>query len=246
MKGRGLWWTLNAMQGSMDIFTLIFLALAVFVAWRLRSVLGQKTGHEKPPADWIQRPGQAQPPAAPAEGNVIRMPGVAANDGADKPFRWKGVTTPGTPVAEGFDAIAREEPGFDAQEFLQGASAAYEMIVMSFARGDRKTLKGLLAKDVYEDFEQEIEAREKRKEVAETTFVSMQKAEITAAEVRGRQGFVTIRFQPKLISVVRSAAGEVVDGSPDQVVDVAETWTFSRQLGSRDPNWLLVATEAGA
>lgn len=227
----------------MDIFTLVFLALAVFVAWRLRSVLGTKTGHEKPP-EWLPRQGQPQAPQA--EGNVIRMPGVAANDAADKPFRWAAVTTPGTPLAEGLDAIAREEPSFDAQEFVQGAKAAYEMIVMSFARGDRKTLKGLLARDVYEDFEQEIVEREKRKETAETTFVSMQKAEMASAEVRGRAGFVTVRFQPKLISVVRDATGAVVDGSPDQVVDVAETWTFSRQLGSRDPNWLLVATEAGA
>ncbi len=228
----------------MDIFTLVFLALAVFVAWRLRSVLGTKTGHEKPP-EWLPRSGKPSAPQA-SEGNVIRLPNAPANDGAPPPFRWAGVTTPGTPVADGFDAIAREEPGFDANEFVAGAKAAYEMIVMSFARGDRKTLKGLLSKEVYEDFEHEIAQRESRKETAETTFVSMQKAEITAAELRGRMAFVTVRFQPKLISAVRDASGAVVDGSAEQVVDVAETWTFSRQLGARDPNWLLVATEAGA
>lgn len=232
------------MQGSMDIFTLIFLGLAIFVAWRLRSVLGQKTGHEKPPGDIFGRKGPqaAQPPA---DSNVIRMPGVSASEPIDKPFRWNGVTTPGTPIAEGLDAIVLQEPGFDAREFLQGAKSAYEMIVLSFARGDRKALKGLLAKDVYDDFDQDITDREARKETVETTFVSLQNADIQSAEVKGRAGFVTVRFQPKLISAVRDSTGKVIDGSAEQVVDVTEIWTFSRQLGSRDPNWLLVATESG-
>ena len=233
------------MQGSFDIFTLVFLALAVFVAWKLRSVLGQKTGHEQPPTDIFQK--KSAPPPAPSEGNVIRLPGAAANDAvAEPPFRWAGVAEPGSQIAAGLDAIAREERGFGARGFMEGAKSAYEMIVMSFARGDRKSLRGLLSKEVFEDFDQAITEREKRNEVAETTFVAMDKAEITHAEVKGKQGMVTVRFSPKLISSVKNMAGEIVDGSADAVVDVTETWTFSRQLGSRDPNWLLVATEAGA
>ena len=232
------------MQGSFDIFTLVFIALAVFVAWKLRSVLGTKTGHEQPPGDIFQKKPTGPPPAS--EGNVIRLPGAAANDaGAEQPFRWTGITEPGSQIAAGLDAIAREERDFDASAFLEGSKSAYEMIVQSYARGDRKTLKGLLSKEVFEDFEQAITEREKRSEVAETTFVSMSKAEITAAEVRAKMGMVTVRFSPKLISVVRNKAGEVVDGSADAVVDVTETWTFSRQLGSRDPTWTLVATESG-
>ena len=230
------------MQGSFDIFTLVFLALAVFVAWKLRSVLGQKTGHEQPPRDVFAK----KTPPVQSEGNVIRLPGAAANDVAPEPeFPWAGITEPGSAVAAGLDAIAREERGFDARGFLEGSKAAYEMIVTSFARGDRKTLKGLLAKDVYDDFDQAIKDRETKGETAETTFVSMDKAELTAAEVKGKMGFVTMRFSPKLISTVKNKAGEIVDGA-EQVVDVSETWTFSRQLGSRDPNWLLVATESAA
>lgn len=233
------------MQGSFDIFTLIFLALAVFVAWKLRSVLGQKTGHEQPPADVFSK--KAPVPPAQSEGNVIRLPGAAANDaGPDQPYRWTGIAPAGSAVAAGLDAIDREERSFDARVFVEGSKAAYEMVVMSFARGDRKTLKGLLSKEVYEDFDQAITDREKRSEVAETTFVSMDKAEMIAAEVKGKTGLITMRFWPKLISAVRDSSGAVVDGSADAVVDVMETWTFSRQLGARDPNWLLVATEAGA
>lgn len=232
------------MQGSFDIFTLVFIALAVFVAWKLRSVLGTKTGNEQPPGDIFQKKPTVPPPAA--EGNVVRLPGTAANDaGAEQPYRWTGMAEPGSPIAAGLDAIAREERDFDARTFLEGSKAAYEMIVQSYAKGDRKTLKGLLSKDVFDDFDQAITEREKRSEIAETTFVSMSKADMTAAEVRGKMGMVTVRFSPKLISVVRNKAGEVVDGSADAVVDVTETWTFSRQLGSRDPTWILVATESG-
>jgi predicted lipid-binding transport protein (Tim44 family) len=234
------------MQGSFDLFTLVFAALAIFVAWRLRSVLGTKTGNEQPPRDVFGRgPQQGQPPAAEG-GNVIRLPQAPANDTAEKPFAWAGIAQPGSAAAAGLDAIARAERGFDAKTFLAGAAAAYEMIVIAFARGDRKTLKGLLSKDVYEDFDQAVSEREGRGETAETTFVSMDKAEITAAEVRGPQSFVTVRFSPKLINATRDKSGKVIEGSAESVVDVSETWTFSRQLGARDPAWTLVATEAGA
>ena len=123
--------------------------------------------------------------------------------------------------------------------------AAYEMIVSAFAQGDRKTLKDLLSKEVYEGFERAITEREQRGEKVETTFVSVDKAEITGAEVQGKTAQLSLRFLSKLITVTRDAADNVVDGSPDAVVDVTDVWTFERALGSRDPNWKLVATEAG-
>lgn len=234
------------MQGSFDIFTLIFLALAVFVAWKLRSVLGQKTGHEQPPGDVFGRKNQPPPSGAANDSNVIRMPGVGAPDAvSEPPYRWTGIAEAGSPQAAGLDAIAAQERGFDAAGFVQGSSSAYEMIVVSFAQGDRKTLKGLLSKEVFEDFDQAITDREKRSELAETTFVSMEKAELVTAEVKGKTGLITMRFSPKLISTVKDSNGQIVDGA-EAVVGISETWTFSRQLGSRDPNWLLVATEAGA
>jgi predicted lipid-binding transport protein (Tim44 family) len=119
------------------------------------------------------------------------------------------------------------------------------MIVTSFAQGDRKSLKNLLSREVYEGFERAIVDRERRGEKAETTFVSIDKAEIVAVEVRNRVAQITLRFLSKLITVTRDAQGNVVEGSPEAVVDVTDVWTFARTLGSRDPNWQLVATEAG-
>jgi predicted lipid-binding transport protein (Tim44 family) len=167
------------MQDSFDVTTIIFLALAAFVVWRLRSVLGQKTGREQPPVVRREPPPPARQEAGAAEaGNVVRLPGAAASrangSGVEvAPDRWKGVAEPGSAVAAGLDEIAKVEPGFDARGFIEGAKMAYEMIVSAFAQGDRKTLKTLLSRDVYDGFDRAIGEREKRGEKAETTFVSI-------------------------------------------------------------------------
>lgn len=239
------------MQDSFDVTTIVFLALAVFVIWRLRSVLGQKTGHERPPLDpFARRETDATRPAAGAPDNVVRLPspnGAAPPAAPAKPDRdrWAGLAEPNSAIARGLDEIVRVEPQFDARGFVEGAKSAYEMIVTAFAHGDRKALKTLLAKEVYDGFERAIAEREGRGEKAETTFVSIDKAELAAVENRNNVAQVTVRFLSKLITATRDAAGKVIDGSPETVVDVTDVWTFARTLGSRDPNWQLVATEAG-
>lgn len=238
------------MQDSFDITTLIFIVLAVFVIWRLRSVLGQKTGNEQPPFDPMsRRDAPLRPGNAPAEPdhNVVRLPGAngARPAEASSAERWKDFAEPGTPMAQALDGIVRAEPGFNPAEFLEGAKSAYEMIVTAFAQGDRRTLKDLLAKEVYEGFERAITERERRGETVETTFVSIDKAEMAGAELQGKTAQIVVRFLSKLITATRDASGTVVDGSPETVADVTDVWTFARTLGSRDPNWLLVATEAG-
>jgi predicted lipid-binding transport protein (Tim44 family) len=238
------------MQESFDITTLIFIVLAVFVIWRLRSVLGQKTGNEQPPFDPLSRRDSGVRPGNPPseQDNVVRLPGAnGSRPAAEVPpaDRWKGIAEPGTPTAQALTEIARIESSFDAPAFLEGAKAAYEMIVTAFAQGDRKTLKDLLSREVYEGFERAISDRERRGDKVETTFVSIDKAEMVGAEVHGKTAQIAVRFLSKLITATRDAGGVVVDGSPDAVVDVTDVWTFSRNLGSRDPNWQLVATEAG-
>ena len=241
------------MQDSFDVTTIVFLALAVFVIWRLRSVLGQKTGNERPPMDPFSRREPVDParPVAGGTDNVVRLPSagmdrsVAPATVAPAAERWAGVAEANTPVARGLDEIAKIEPEFDGRGFGEGAKSAYEMIVTAFAQGDRATLKNLLSKDVFDGFDRAIAERETRGEKAETTFVSIDKAEIMSVDVRSRVAQVTVRFLSKLITATRDASGKVIDGSPEAVVDVTDVWTFARTLGTRDPNWLLVATEAG-
>lgn len=245
-----------------DIYTIIFLALAVFIFLRLRSVLGQRTGHEKPPYDpFTPRDGvrgsansndkvvtlpprgdAAQRPIDSAEVPPVAAPAPAPIPSLDK---LKGIAKPDSAVAAGLQAIATADNGFDPQHFLTGARAAYEMIVTAFAEGDRRSLKNLLSKEVFDGFEAAIRDRESRGETAETRFVSIDTAEISGAELRGRIAQVTLRFVSQLISVTRDRAGTVVDGSDEKVTEVTDVWTFARDVSSRDPNWKLVATEAG-
>ncbi len=237
------------MQDVFDIYTIIFLALAVFIFLRLRSVLGQRTGRERPPYD----PYAAREPARPATDNVVQIPSRTAepakpaDDTADAApvERWKGIAEPGSAVANGLDAVAVADRSFDATHFLTGARAAYEMIVTAYAEGDRRTLRNLLSRDVSDGFETAITDREKRGDVVESRFVSIDKATITNAEVRGRTVQITVRFQSKLVTTTRNKAGEVIDGNAEGVTDVTDVWTFARDASSRDPNWKLVATEAG-
>ena len=230
-----------------DIYTIIFLALAIFIFLRLRSVLGQRTGRERPPYD----PYSARDARAPAGDKVVTLPTRNAEaspitlEPAEPAERWKGIAEGGTPVAAGLDAIVATDPNFDAKQFIAGARAAYEMIVGAFALGDRKTLKGLLSKEVYEGFEGAIRDREAKGETVETRFVSLDNADLIGAELRGNTAHVTVRFISQLITATRDKSDNVVDGSPDKVTEVTDVWTFARDITSRDPNWKLVATEAG-
>lgn len=230
-----------------DIYTIIFLALAVFIFLRLRSVLGQRTGRERPPYD----PFTARDARAPANEKIVSLPNRNAEAGSkpvdtvDTTDRWKGIAETGSTTAKALDAIVRVDANFDAKHFIAGARAAYEMIVGAFASGDRRALKNLLSRDVFEGFDAAIRDRELKGQTAESRFVSLDNAEITGAELRGQTAQVTVRFVSQLISVTRDRSGAVIEGNPDKVTDVTDVWTFARDISSRDPNWKLVATEAG-
>jgi predicted lipid-binding transport protein (Tim44 family) len=240
------------MQDVFDIYTIIFVALAVLIFVKLRSVLGQRTGRERPPYD----PFSARDQVRGSTGDkVVTLPTRAVEQGAkpvEKPTepaepvdRWKGIAAAGSATAAGLDAIVGADRSFDPRHFLTGARAAYEMIVVAFAQGDRRTLREWLSKDVYDSFDTVIRERESRGETTETRFVSIDTTEVAGAELRGRTAQLTTRFVSQLVSVTRDKSGNVTDGNPDKVTDVTDVWTFARDVTSRDPNWKLVATEAG-
>jgi len=233
-----------------DIYTIIFLALAVFIFFRLRSVLGQRTGRERPPYDPYSARDAVR---SPANDKIVTLPQRSAEPAVSRlaepapppADRWKDVAESGSSVAAGLDAIAAADPSFDAKHFITGARAAYEMIVTAFAEGDRRQLRNLLSREVYDGFDAAIGERESRGETAETRFVSIDGSTITAADLRARTAQLTVRFVSKLISVTRGRTGNVIDGNAEKVTDVTDVWTFAREVSSRDPNWKVVATEAG-
>ena len=232
-----------------DIYTIIFLALAVFIFLRLRSVLGQRTGRERPPYDPYANREAARTPTA--DGKVVTLPGRAADKGPAAPSPKKASIAGRASRSPARRSPLRSTPSpaktrrSMPRGFLGGAHAAYEMIVTAYANGDRRQLKDLLGREVYEGFEAAIRDREQRGEKVETRFVSIDAAELIGAEMRGKTAQVTIRFVSQLVSVTRDRSGAVIDGNPDKVTDVTDVWTFARDVSSRDPNWKLVATEAG-
>lgn len=233
----------------MDLTTIIFGLLAIFVIWKLRSVLGTRTGHEQPPPVEAFRRNPPEP-TADNRGSVLRFPqkddAPTESDLADRRSAWLRIPGVQERVLPGLEAVAGADPDFEPRDFIDGAKTAYEMIIMSFAAGNRNALRDLLSKDVFDSFASAISQRESRGESVDTTFVSIDRATIEDAQLRARVAQITMRFESKLITATRDRAGVVVDGDADKVVDISDVWTFARDIDSRDPNWKLVATEAGA
>lgn len=239
------------MNDSFDLTTIIFALLAVFVVWKLRSVLGTRTGHEQPPVEPYRRQTGTDSAAADGDRNVVRLPGAAREPVQqqtpdDRKNEWSKLPGLDARALPGLEAIAGVDPTFEPGTFISGAKGAYEMIIMSFAAGNRVALRDLLSKDVFESFSAAIADRESRGESVDTTFVSIDKALLEDAQLRGTLAQISVRFQSKLITATRDSGGTIVDGSADKIVDMVDVWTFARETSSRDPNWKLVATEAGA
>lgn len=234
---------------NLDLSTIIFAIVAIFVVVKLRSVLGTRNGAERPPqnrAPSSRAPGDFRSP--PAGANVIPLGaaarGAARPEGAaPSPDRWQGFAQAGTPLAIGLDAIAAVDPDFAPDRFLAGGRGAYEMIVSAFAAADIGTLRRLLAPDVFANFDKAIRARLAAGQTLTTTLVSLDRADIVDARLTGSLASVAVRFAAKIASVTHDAAGEVVDGAANEVAEHLDVWTFTRDANSRDPNWLLTATQ---
>ncbi|WP_431856815.1 Tim44/TimA family putative adaptor protein [Azospirillum sp.] len=215
-------------EGFVFIEIIIFAMIAAFLVYRLRSVLGRRTGEERP------RPNPFTAPTARPD-NVVAMPQRAPTDA---PY------APDEPVslAEALKQIHAADPTFDEKTFLQGARGAFQMVVEAFAAGDTATLRPLLSDDVYDNFVQAIRHRQSAGETLETRIDRIRDADVIEARLDGRDALVTVKFVSDQINLVRNAAGETVDGDPKQPVEVVDIWTFRRNIRARDPNWALVET----
>ena len=237
------------MEDFFDIPTLIAIGVAIVVLYRLRQVLGTRTGRERNPLE--RRPDAARTPAPEGDDTVVPLrprPVPESNEDAERQARKLETEITqfshgDEAVAAGLKAIVEADPSFSPKIFMEGAKSAYEMIVTAFAAGDRATLKNLLEKDVYDGFERAIRDREAANRKVDFTFVGLPKVEISGAEVDKRIALVTIRFHAEVVSATRDMDdGALIEGNADQVTNIADEWTFARNTRSRDPNWKLVAT----
>lgn len=245
------------MDGRIDVTTLLFLVLAVVIFLKLRSVLGRRTGHEearferyKAQQEASQRNGKLA-----GQDKVVTLPRRERDDADAHPAadqqvqndseqRVKEYAAGNTDITKGLLDIVRIDSSFDPSQFLQGAKAAYEIIVTAFAEGNRKTLKDLLSTEVYDGFSSAIADRENRGEQIDQSFVGIKSADLVEAELKGGMAQLTVKFVSELISATRDRGGEVMTGDPKRIREVTDIWTFAREAMSRNPNWKLVATQA--
>ena len=210
---------------------LVLAAIAIFLILRLRSVLGTREGFEKPPVP------RADPAASEARQKFEVIEGGPDRDITDH-------VDENSAAAKALAAMKAAEPSFNVTEFLQGARGAYEMILMAFERGDLDQIKSFLSNDIHETFTRVIEERRAEGLTIEATFVGISDLTLVAAEFneKTREGEVSVRFGGEQTSVVRNAAGDIVEGSTTDIKRQRDIWSFARSMGTNDPNWQLVAT----
>lgn len=249
------------MSGQFDLITLIALIIAVAAVLKLRSVLGHRTDEDQQRVERLkarEREAGQRAAAEATSADVITLPRRDRDTVPPAPApetltanaetRIKAYPVSDPSVTAGLLEIAKLDPSLDPEAFLSGAGRAYEMIVSAFAEGNRRMLKDLLSKEVYDGFSAAIAEREAREETIDQQFVGIRKAELTEAEVKNGVASLTVRFLSELISATHDKAGGLIAGDAQKIKDVTDIWTFSRDISTAkarsNPNWKLVGTQA--
>lgn len=215
------------------MYVIVILAMiAGFLALRLYSVLGKRTGHEQEPAP---RPAEDRPKV------TVLQPGPMAQNGADPVRLSEGLIAPGAEI--GVRGLIAADRSFDVPQFVEGAKSAYRMVLEAFWRGDRDELGWLCDADVLASFEAAIAAREAEGHVLDNRLVRIEKAQIVEAGVRDRVAEVAVRFEADIAAITRDKDGNVVAGSMTDAIGTKDIWTFTRDTRSADPNWKLSETD---
>ncbi|WP_145960907.1 Tim44/TimA family putative adaptor protein [Sphingosinithalassobacter portus] len=211
-------------------YIVLFAMVAAFLALRLYSVLGKRTGHEQQP---LPKAAEERAPAQPMPRTIDMAPEA----------REPGSRNVESDAEPGLRAVIAADSSFDVAQFIDGAKSAYEMILKAFWSGDEETLKWLVEDDVREGFSAAIAERKEAGHTLDNRLVSIETAKIVDAQVEGRNARITVRFDADIAAVTRDADGNVVAGSMSDAVETHDIWTFARTLRSDDPNWKLAETD---
>jgi predicted lipid-binding transport protein (Tim44 family) len=221
-------------EGFAYIDILFFAMVAAFIALRLRSVLGRRTGHER-----RRSSGFGNTRSNGATDNVVALPdrsGPAAEAEAGIADLADG------DVKAGLTQIRLADQRFDLRAFLSGARGAFEMIVEAYSAGDKEALRPLLADSVFNGFAGAIDQRRAVGQTLETQLIAIRAADVVEAGMQGSNARIAVRVTSEQVNVVRDSEGHVLDGDPGTAEEVVDIWTFERDTKSSDPNWTLVET----
>lgn len=234
------------MSDGFQFFDIIFIAmLAGFIILRLRSVLGRRTGNERPPSEEVQRRYEA-----PAEKPVAATVGGQNGRGDAPAIGGAGVEAPeyrlgldeNSPAFDGIEAIRRRDRSFDLDSFVAGARGAYDLILTGFWSGDREAFRPFVSNEVFEQFDAVIRERESAGLTLDNKLERVRRIDVVGARLNGTVAEITLRFTVDAVFVTLDSEGRVVEGTPVDEVEVQDVWTFERDLNSRDPNWTLIST----
>ena len=248
------------MNGTIDAFTLIALIAAVIVVLKLRSVLGRHTEDDDARIERKIRDREFNDEGSTRDSdNVVTLPRrevdlddqkLESDQSTAEEFRERieKLANNDPRLMKGLESILAADPDFDPDHFIAGAKQAYELIVTAYADGNLKSLRNILSDDVYRSFADAVKEREKNGVVLDQTFVGINKADVLEAEISQGAANVVVHFGSEMISVIRDSSGDVKSGDPNEVEDITDIWTFSRDISSArargNPNWKLVATQA--
>ena len=209
---------------------LVLAGVAIFLILRLRSVLGTREGFEKPPL--------------PAE-QSRRTPALEVIEGGPDADIVDHVPER-SDAAQAFASMKRLDPDFRVNDFLQGARGAYEMILMAFERGELDDIRPYISPDIYDVFAQVVEDRRAKGLTVEADFIGVSELAVQDATFDGQtnEAEITLRITGEYTYTVYDKGGDVVEGGGTTSKRQRDNWTFARTMGTNDPNWMLVATDA--
>lgn len=229
-----------------DFEILLYAGLAIFFGYKLWSVLGKTNGDEaaraaeisslvekQKRADAEKKAAKATKPKSGAKLELVKNDNVVAEDEAE--------TIP-EHLQDDVEQIRRIDPSFSLKQFITGAEGAFELALEAFSKGNKDALEFLLSKDVYKGFASEVAAREKKDLKASFTLVSLAEPEILDIELNGKKCQIVVKFDSEQINFVENAEGEIVEGSKSDIENIADTWTFERNLASKDNAWKIIGT----
>lgn len=215
---------------------ILFAMIAAFLVFRLRSVLGRRTGHQRRPPSKLADTSKE----APSEDQNLELPDRSDDSSSVVLDEAKA----DDPIATGLLKIKEADPRFSASNFLEGARGAFEIIVKAYSDGDEKTLQTLLNDEVLVKFSALILERKTASQILETAIIGIKSVEIIDARIDGRTAFVGVEIISEQINVLRNKVGVAIEGDDNQITEVTDLWTFARNVRARTPNWILVETRS--
>jgi predicted lipid-binding transport protein (Tim44 family) len=230
------------MGDDFPIIQVIFLAaIAIFILLQLRRVLGRRTGNERQRDPFAARTSIGAPARPNDKDTPPPLTGKAPAD--ETRVRIGTIAPEGSALNQALTEIQLADRSFDLDRFLGGARVAYRLLVEAFAAGDKAALQPLLSPDVFGSFSAVIDGRAAKGESVEFKLLGIKDATISGGKLDGRQGEITVTFESEITTVTKNQNGAVVAGDPSTVVTVIDVWTFARDVKSKAPDWILVATD---